>query len=157
MMKHILIQKKLIAWLFVAIWMGVIFYLSHQSGATSSKLSSGFMNIIVQTFTLLFPFEINVENFHFLIRKGAHFCAYFILGILVMNALYGSRNKKVETIIASSICIIYAITDEFHQLFIPGRSGEVMDVVIDSCGSTIGIGLFLIAKKFSLIKKSKLS
>jgi len=149
-MKQIFIQKKGIAWLLVAIWMGVIFYLSHQSGAASRTLSSGFMDIIVQSFNLLFPFKLNVDNLHFLIRKGAHFFVYFILGMLVMNALYRGRIKKAETFIAMSICVLYAFTDEFHQLFIPERSGEIMDVVIDSCGATIGIGLFLIRKNRKL-------
>ena len=48
--------------------------------------------------------------------------------------------------IFSEMCIIlYAITDEIHQLFIPGRNGNVVDVLIDSCGGLIGIGVIWLA------------
>src|SRR5690625_1399434 len=129
-MKYLFKRKKLIAWLLVAIWMGVIFYLSHQSGVNSSKLSSGLLKFIIQIFTILFPSNLNVESLHFLIRKGAHLFAYLLLGLLVINALYEKNNKTVEFLVALSICVIYAITDEVHQLFVPGRSGEITDVII---------------------------
>jgi len=149
-MRNIYRHKKFIAWLLVFIWMSFIFYLSHQSGFESSRLSSGFMDKILTVFTWLFHSHINVNNFHFIIRKGAHFFAYFILGMLVVHALFKENNKKKEIIAALFICIMYAITDEIHQSFIPGRSGEIRDVLIDSCGAVIGIGLYIIGRPLLL-------
>lgn len=80
------------------------------------------------------------ENMSFMIRKTAHFTVYLILGILV--TLLGTRYSltiKDLLIISILICIFYACSDEFHQLFVNGRSGELRDVLIDSSGSSLGI------------------
>lgn len=148
------INKKKFAWLLVLLWMGCIFYLSHQSGSASSQLSSGLMNNLIHVFTSIFPIQFHIDHLHFFIRKGAHFFAYFILGLLVINALFKSHNWKTDFAIALSICTVYAITDEIHQLFIPGRSGEIRDVLIDSCGATFGIGLYLIGRKIFFKRKN---
>ena len=57
-------------------------------------------------------------------------------------------------ILAVLISACYAATDEFHQLFVPGRSGEVRDVLVDTAGAVIGI-LFLSLLRFIIIRKKK--
>lgn len=80
------------------------------------------------------------EKYTHIVRKTAHFTIYLILGLLV-SALLKQYNLTTKQIIIYSIliCMIYAITDEIHQIFVSGRSGEIKDVLIDTCGSTIGI------------------
>lgn len=135
--------KYIYPWLAVVVWMGVIFYLSHQSGNASSHLSSGITDGIIQTMETVWPFmSFDEAFFHHLIRKCAHFAAYFILGILVVHAL--KRPFKKRLIYALLICMLYAMSDEIHQLFVPGRSGEVRDVLIDSAGAATGIGLYML-------------
>ena len=77
------------------------------------------------------------------IRKIAHGSVYFILAILVCFSLsnYNLDIKKF-IIISFLICFFYSISDEIHQLFVLGRSGEIKDVIIDSIGSFIGIMIF---------------
>src|SRR5690625_808038 len=137
-------KHRILAWFVVVAWMGVIFYLSHQPANVSSKLSTGITLQFIQIIETLLPFvHLSLDTWHFLIRKSAHFIAYFLLGVFIINALYvsGSRNDQaVTTAIMISFC--YAVSDEVHQLFIPGRSGEVTDVLIDTFGATSGIILF---------------
>lgn len=155
-----MIQKrkiKIIAWVLVLLWMGLIFYLSHQPATKSSELSSGIVDMVVLAMGKMIPFgAMNLETLHYIIRKGAHFTAYFILGLLVINALKlnGLRSFKL-IILTLIICVLYAASDEFHQVFIPGRSGEIKDVLIDSSGSTFGIICYLFVHKLIRFKKVK--
>ncbi|WP_054711943.1 VanZ family protein [Bacillus sp. JCM 19041] len=147
--------RGFVSWTFVLLWMALIFYLSHQPGDESASLSGGVMEFALGLVNSFMP-GINladVEWVHTFIRKGAHFGAYFILGILVVNAVgrSGLRGRN-RIFLAISICVVYAISDEFHQLFIPGRSGQVSDVLIDSLGTCAGIFFFLAIARLS--KKS---
>lgn len=90
--------------------------------------------------------QISVDHLNHIVRKSAHFTAYLILAFTVGGVI---RNLKVEKPITFAITMVivvtYAISDEFHQLFVPGRSGEFRDILIDSSGGLIGA---LLALKF---------
>ena len=118
--------------------------LSHQPGGTSSELSSGITKIIVEIIEKLVPNgDVNIDGFHHYVRKSAHFIAYLLLGILSLNALKSSNKLGYHSVwIALLLCVLYASCDELHQLCITGRSGEVKDVLIDSAGASIGIGIW---------------
>jgi len=135
----------------VAAWMGIIFFLSHQPADTSGALSGGLLEIIliiISFFEGLLDITVDREVLHFLLRKGAHFTAYFILGVLLINALWDNHKKKPDKnfyIQAFIIAVIYAISDEYHQTFIPGRAGQIQDVLIDSAGAgTALLGRFFL-------------
>ena len=123
-------MKKKINIILVIIWMIVIFMMSSFDANTSSNQSNFIVDIIVNIFNIR-----NIDILSFIVRKLAHFTEYLILGILVYNLIH-SYNKKV--IVGIVICILYAVSDEIHQLFVPGRSGEIRDVLIDSMGSIVG-------------------
>ncbi len=100
--------------------------------------------------TTLLPFvEIPEEGLHFAIRKGAHFSIYAVLGLLSFNAFLQSGVKgKKALFFAWLLATAYAGVDEYHQTFIPGRSGEVTDVMIDSAGAITGIlGALLVRRR----------
>jgi len=129
-------------------WMSLIFHLSSQPASESNDLSNQVTEFIVETIEKVAPeiasnWDLNELN-HF-IRKNAHFFSYFILGLLVMNALYQKGYRKF--VLSLMICILYSISDEIHQTFVPGRGGNIIDVLIDSIGSLIGIGLYLKVRK----------
>ena len=92
--------------------------------------------------------DFDIEGFNHIVRKNAHFFAYLMLGILVIYALrksgvYGYRS----VVIALGVCVLYAVSDEVHQLFVPGRGGQVQDVIIDSAGVSVGIGLYWVISR----------
>lgn len=126
-------------------WMGVIFYLSHQPVDESNKLSQSIADATVQLVEEVSPataiqLDRNLLN-HFA-RKGAHVLAYLVLGFLVLNALICTETQGKKAIgVALLICVLYAITDEIHQTFVPGRGGEVSDVLLDALGAAVGVTL----------------
>ena len=135
-------------------WMLVIFNFSNQTGTSSSGLSSKIIAEIFNKDLTTKEKEELVDKYKVIVRKGAHFGAYFILGTLTIILFIDIKGTtKLSFIISNLICTIYAATDEIHQLFIPGRCGSIIDVLIDSCGSLTAI--IIIFTITSLIKKNK--
>lgn len=87
------------------------------------------------------------------IRKMAHMAEYAILAITWIFALWvnGLKGKKL-LYVTGIICFVYACTDEVHQLFVPGRSGKLLDVCVDMIG--VGSAL-LIARLIKVMRKNK--
>lgn len=148
-------------WALVIMWMAVIFFFSHQVGEDSGGLSDSIVNWLYSL-----GIHISSETLSFLVRKAAHMSEYAVLAILLFVALRGSHGQRLieprnsqepreshrlekraedrgyqALISAFAISVIYAATDEFHQLFIPGRTGTPKDVLIDSAGAAIGLAL----------------
>lgn len=100
---------KIISWLFVAVCMGVIFFLSSQTADESSLLSDEIKS--------LFGLKAGI----FLIRKCAHFLEFTGLSVLIFNALYRTCGhfKPIMTFLLTSA---YAVSDEIHQIFVEGRA-----------------------------------
>lgn len=124
-------------------WMGLIFFFSSQLGEQSSALSSAFVNNIINVYTDILksePPQIIVQFFtqSLFIRKMGHFTIFFVLGVLTVLLLLRGKLRNVF-ITAFIICFIYAVSDELHQLFVPGRDANIIDVLIDSAGSVSGI------------------
>ena len=120
-------------------WMAVIFTLSHQPAAVSSGQSGAIVGHLQQAMP-----GVSTAILTFLVRKSAHIIAYFVLGILMYRALRITiRRWRTRTVASFAFlsCSLYAVTDEIHQLFVPGRSGELRDVMIDSIAALVGVGL----------------
>ncbi len=134
-------KRKILSWTLAVLWMALIFYLSHQPAIESNGLSTGITEKIVVMVEKVAPdIKFNMGRFNHMLRKGAHFFAYLVLGILMINGLSSSDIYGFKGIgLAILICILYAISDEVHQLFDPGRGGQVSDVILDSAGAIIGI------------------
>ena len=123
--------------------MALIFIMS-SFGASDSDKQSGF---IVETLISTFPELKNSNILITIVRKSAHFLEYTLFGFFTARAL--KLNQK-STFFAIPLCGAYAATDEFHQLFIPGRSGEITDVLIDTAGVTFGATIYAIATRLIL-------
>lgn len=146
-MKVIVCRKKIIKivrLLFVVIWVVIIFMLSSQPATQSHKLSTGIVSeniniVIIKT-------KFNIQSLDYIIRKNAHFFIYLILAMLVINLLIKSKISRYKPI-TLLVCVIYAISDEVHQAFIPGRTSSVKDVIIDISGAVVGMFIYLIFKR----------
>lgn len=135
-------MKKKINLLLLIIWMTFIFTMSSFNDIQSSNQSNIIVNFIIYIFKIN-----NKELVSLIIRKLAHFNEYLILGILTNN-----YNKKAN--ISIIICFIYAITDELHQILVPGRSCQLLDIIIDTLGAIVGIYILNIIRKIKFnIKK----
>ena len=133
-------MKKIVKLLLIIIWLLVIFLFSNQDGSTSTSLTNGILE--------KYLFFVDSDIFFMIIRKMAHITEYFILGILFLNFINEFKIDK-KIVVSILICFILASFDEFHQLFIPDRTGCLLDVFIDMIGASLGILIL------SLIKNHK--
>ena len=136
-------NKKIItSWILIILWMVFIFYMSSCNGNVSSDQSGTIVYILHNILGIDYS-----DKLIFIIRKCAHVSEFFILGILVIN-LVSKYNVKHIYFISFIVCVLYASSDEFHQLFVPGRSGLVTDVLIDLIGVVLGLLLVFLIRCF---------
>jgi VanZ family protein len=143
-------KLRIASWIPAAVWMLIIFSLSAQPALASNSLSRGVTKIIVETVGKIIPLDIEmstlndiVSQFNHFVRKFAHFSAYAVLGVLVSFALLRNEMKgKRAFVLTLAICIIFAVSDELHQLFVPGRGCQLKDVIIDTAGAVSGTAIY---------------
>lgn len=145
--------RKILSTLLVIIWMLTIFYFSHQQGigssSTSKKVSIAIVNILdIKNEMVEEEKEEIVRTIEPIIRKLAHYILYMLGGILIINSInaYIKEDRRM-TIYSLLLGVIYATSDEVHQLFVAGRSGKIIDVIIDSIGIFTGIAIYILVKK----------
>ncbi len=141
-------RKRILLSVLVFLCMATIFFFSNQNAKTSQGLSDEvakktleIKSEILKKETTMQEKEDYIVNTRTLIRKGAHFIIYLLLGVLVFLTL---KNYQVKHAFLYSIlfCFFYACTDEFHQLFVNERTARFFDVFIDTSGASVGV-LFL--------------
>lgn len=138
------------AWFLLFAWLGIIWMLSNQAGASSHQ-TSGLMARLVYRILEILPGDwISFHSLKKLIRKIAHFTEYFILCLLLFNVirLYFARLKAVW--ITAGICLFLAAMDELHQYFIPGRNANPKDIVVDMMGVIAAICFVWIVSRYTL-------
>ena len=135
-------KKIIISWILLALWMAFIFYMSSCNGNVSSDQSGTIAYVLHNILGINYS-----DKLIFIIRKCAHVSEFFILSILVIN-LVSKYNVKHIYFISFIVCVLYASSDEFHQLFVPGRSGLVTDVLIDLIGVVLGLLLVFLIRCF---------
>lgn len=147
-------MRKKICILFAVLWMGFIFYMSHQPAKISSVQSDNVVHIIKKVSK---SEEIKNNINSFIVRKGAHMFLFCVLGILFFGSMYNGDNILRSVFIALVSAFLYACSDEYHQTFIVGRSGQFDDVLIDFSGAFIGVfsGVFIVtlATKLKIFNK----
>jgi len=137
------------SWIVVVLWIVLIFTLSVQTSEQSAGLSTMVTEIIVKAVLWVVPMDTDVRasdaivaQFHNIIRKFAHGGLYFVLGVLVINSYMKTGTKGFKAYIYALIfCVVYAVTDEVHQTFVVGRSGQISDIIIDTFGAIVGISV----------------
>lgn len=153
-------SRKIILPILVFLCMLTIFYFSNQNAKKSQSLSDEVAIKTLEIKSEVTKKEITktekdnfIKNSRTLIRKGAHFTIFFLLGILVYLTL---KTYHIKHAILFSIffCFFYACTDEIHQLFIEMRTAQILDVFIDTSGASIGIGLVYLLSRKSLNVKN---
>lgn len=148
--KKNLMFKRVLFLILLAIAFYVIFNFSAQNGEISGSLSMKVTEFIVNLVSKIKTMDISrkiyyIEKLHPIIRKIAHFSIYTVVGFSVMGFMCTFDIRNITKFI-TSICIgvTYAVSDEIHQSFTPGRSPRVLDVCIDSAGVLTGIFILII-------------
>ncbi|HEY5600717.1 MAG TPA: VanZ family protein [Patescibacteria group bacterium] len=107
-------MNKIISYLLVVFWCAVIFWLSSKPGLA---IASGTLDFVT--------------------RKPAHIFVYFVLSILSFRALIFDYKIKKALILAFGFSLLYAISDEIHQILVPLREGKVLDIIFDATGAAL--------------------
>ena len=148
--------KRILLLILVLIGCITIFCFSEFSANDSSKQSRGVTYNILKVLNgnKLSEKELTklTKRVNPVIRKIAHFSIYMILAIFTymfieeLNIKSKSEKERLrKNILYTCIfCIIYAIFDEIHQIYVPGRTGKAIDVIIDALGSCMGIAILLL-------------
>ncbi len=135
-------KNSIIPWALVAINASALFYASSQPVEKSREMSSKVTTAIIRTLEEVYPeiqSEINFSDVHKKVRKSSHFVLYLMLGFLVANAF--KKNGEEKLAYSLLICVLISMLDETYQLTVPGRGGQVTDVIIDTLGATTGVTL----------------
>ncbi len=141
-------KLKYVSWLPAVIIMIIIFYFSSKPADNSNENSMTMANKVLTVYEDIsgnhFEERIKVlENLNHIVRKGAHFSEYAILAMAFAFHFAVLKKKRIRVFfLPILLSCIYALTDEFHQTFIPGRSGMIQDVFIDTTGAIAGTLVF---------------
>lgn len=135
---------KIFSAIFMIAVMLTIFILSAQNSTDSAETSG----ILISWLDRLFELGVSQD----VIRTAAHFCEYAGLGFSVINFLYAFR-KTLSPFLAVIIAWGYALTDEIHQIFVPGRAFQLIDLTVNLFGILLGIGIFTLIILILEIKK----
>ncbi|WP_027308865.1 VanZ family protein [Caloramator sp. ALD01] len=136
-------MKRKFLFIFLLLYMSFIFYLSSEPANISHSRNRKIIETVKITTGKDIDKKVGRERLNFYVRKNAHFFLFMFLGSL--SLLYINHIKiKNKFLIAFIFCFLYAISDEVHQYFVPGRGPRVMDVFIDSAGALIGISFIKI-------------
>ena len=140
---------------FALFWMFGIFKLSNMNTTNSNGKSIEIIGMFIEDalditneygITNSYPSNQKVQRASRLInapmRKVMHASVYFGLAffiIIVLDIIFDNKKYGYSIFLAFLICVLFAISDEFHQTFVNGRTGRILDVFIDSLGSIVGI------------------
>lgn len=128
----------IVSWLLVVLWAGLMFFMSSNTG-TGLDENLGVVSQIHQALKGLqeqvFGPDIDV------ISPLAHFCEYTVFGALWANALRHHLPLCRACLIAIVCASLYGVTDELHQLFVPGRMCDPLDWLVDTLGGGLGSGI----------------
>ena len=163
-MKYLVDHKIQFAFIlvFVIVWMGIIYTFSNMDSGSSNGKSISIIDKTINKVLIITGYDSDeslikskqiAQQLNLPLRKVMHASVFCILSILICHMLKLLKVKKCY-IFSVIFCMLYASIDEIHQLFVPGRNGNFIDVLIDTTGSIIGVLIyFLLIKKYQKLKK----
>lgn len=145
---------KYYSWLPAVLIMVMIFSFSSKTAEFSKESSLTVTNAFLSLYENISDCGFHeekrmevLEMMDFIVRKGAHFTEYALLAVAIAFPLRLRKLKGYQLALSSiAFTVCYAVTDEFHQVFVPGRSGEFRDVLIDTAGAVTGFLIFCAVK-----------
>lgn len=144
-------RKNLLYYLLPAAWMVIIFCFSAEPALVSDENNHFLIRLMLRMGIDLTKFK-GADFANFMIRKSAHMTEYAILAALLLFSFLKNR-KKHPYLLNLLSCLIYASSDEFHQLFVTGRSGRAVDVLIDMTGALVITLIIFVIKSVKNNKK----
>ncbi|MDO9085169.1 MAG: VanZ family protein [Anaerolineaceae bacterium] len=129
------LARFLFSWLPVVLWAAIIFLFSANPDP---------YKYLPEAWRYLIPIrEVSDSSLAEWIGQLMHFIEYAVLSLLLSRALYktSAASTKIPALVIL-ISMLFALSDEIHQLFVPGRAFQVVDLIIDLLGATFGVYLY---------------
>ena len=150
---------KKFVWIITILWMGIIFYFSSQPAYVSRQESGDILAWMdkIEENEVQDTDNARVSKLQYNIRKFAHFIMYSGLGFLITISIVLIKYKSFASyVLAWLATAVYAVLDEFHQSFVPGRGATLVDIKIDCVSAFVGVVMAVIViEMFKLIKKRR--
>jgi len=132
-------------------WPALVWAALVTSFSTDSFSAEHTSRLILPLLRWLFPHAApeTLDFAHLVIRKAAHVSEYFIFSLLVLRAFRAGRGGWRWTWAYSTMLVVgcFALLDEFHQLFVPGRGASVLDSLLDTCAGAAALLVFWIIER----------
>lgn len=124
-------------WIAAALWCCVLFYFSGRDGSESRHESMMLTQLVLRLFPSI---PLPIKALDHLLRKLAHFGIFGVEGALLGGALLSSMDRRALACGMGMLgCALIGVLNEFHQVFVPGRDGKPVDVLIDAAGGIAGV------------------
>ena len=137
-----IMKKTTVSRVCLVILMILMFIFSNQKGETSSKVSNTVAEVInIEPDNKWIEPSVQPIMLGLNLRKYAHIIIYFLMGVSAYYALKESIGLRKRVLYSSIICYGYAVFDEIHQFFVPGRTAGIVDTFVDAVGFLIAISI----------------
>jgi VanZ family protein len=146
--------SPIVWWLTTLAWAGTIFFFS------TGTYGGSFTGWLLQEVLEFFHIVVSPATFrlvHHILRKLAHLSEYAIFAMLLYGTFSGGRDfswRGRKALAALAIATLYSLSDEFHQLFVPGRGASPVDCGIDTAGGAVGMLLIYARARLAPAKAS---
>ena len=133
-------MKKRKWWVVTAIsWMVIIFLCTQLPYFTGDRTATAIHKTIAPSAN----YE-KIDVLNLIIRKATHITAFGLLSIFILKSL---EPKRFAYLTSGLLTIIYSLSDEWHQSFMPGRTASLDDVLIDALGASFALSILFFYRK----------
>ena len=155
------IVLRIVLCVLIALWLGFIWCNSAEDGSETVETSNGVTQIVAEIVVPGYgglPQEEKaavIEKISPPVRSLAHAFEFFVLALLVGALVYTFAFKSVflkQISITLTACVLCACADEIHQYFVPGRTADILDILVDVAGALVGCGILIAA---ALLRNNK--
>lgn len=131
-------MRAVVWWGLWILWCGVIYYISADPVFTGESTAHIIQEAAPAPVSSR-PGMVRVLNL--VLRKSGHALGFGVLGALSFAAVSSWPRPRRAAVWAWAMASLYAVTDEWHQTFVPGRTGSIQDVLLDAAGAAVGVAL----------------
>ena len=154
--KTVTALKYIASWAAVAAWLGILAFLTLQGGEDTSALSLGIARWLAAILKQISRYEVSTFTLNMALRKSAHVFVFFVLGLLMTNAIrttFITLKLRFIGAAAGAVCVIIAVCCEFSKTFIPGRHCQWNEAALDIAAALAGVLIFMSLIKLRRWKK----
>ena len=153
-MRSLFKRKTIVKGLLCFIWLGIIFYNGTRQGEISQRSSKEVVKVVsrfinIPSTTVDTP-SAKFKSLNYYVRKNGHFFEYLILSVLLCAVVRQFKlYKSSEILLLLFLLLLFPVIDEFIQKYIPGRTSNTFDIIIDFCGGILGMVVSKIGYKIN--------